>query len=100
MRNQSTCSSGTSSQGSTATFLGQTVLATIANEFETKLRDAIPGKTFAALQSLMFEVTSCKSTTDIIALAKHILALLKDDSQDQPNPKPQSQHESAAGGIG
>ena len=71
-----------------ARVLGQTALAPAAATLETRLERQLPEGVVTKLLALAFEVRYAASTTEVIALAQRIVAMLKTEAKAPPPSAP------------
>ncbi|MEZ5577761.1 MAG: hypothetical protein R3F44_19830, partial [Candidatus Competibacteraceae bacterium] len=71
-----------------ARVLGQTALAPAAATLEARLEHQLPEGVVTKLLALAFEVRHAASTTEVIALAQRIVAMLAEEAQAPPPPAP------------
>ncbi len=95
-----------------ANVLGQQAVAQYADIAEEQCRKLLPEPAVTRLDVLMHEVTSCRSTADVVTLATEIVKMLEEEQKkaeeeqnpsNQPEhgqPDPQDQSGSASGGTG
>lgn len=69
--------------------LSQKAVAEYADMAEELCREKLPGAVVTRLVMLMENVTSCRDTADVVALAKEILKMLHEEEENARNDPPQ-----------